>query len=1358
MVFQGGGGNYKWKVESVKCKVALSLFASLLFAAPALAEFTCELSFPQAPSTALVNFPVLVRLAEDAPTGFSYADCPTASCIWFTDAGNNVLPFESDTWNASGESLIWVSVPSLSNVSAITMHWSQNGGEDSPASSEVWKRAGYNAVWHFSGSNAESVTNLVPSATLGTPTYDGNVSYPSPLGKTLWLNGSSALAYAVDTAWTTLGENSSLTISLLARPITASLGTYARMVCCQTAWDVKHGYTFAVHNPVSKITLGSSDSSELQLASGTGGWTGWPASDWVHWAARYDNTAGAIFKDGQTATSGTIKPLITPQGLLYLGANGNGTERFWVGGLDEIRIRAAASSAAWVAAEYATITNSSYATFGAVQEKADADGGLVFGALSVDSVSITNATLSSRLKGIGDGANSADVWLVVTGLGKTLAYPLESVSGATLLFASVDGLQSGTEWTAYLTATNNASPAVGAMSETVVFSTPSDEGVRSYGLYQAVTSSSTVPKNAAAGWDIAESSLGTLTLGPIALRTAMTSGSNHNWYSTDGATCFSWGNNIGYGYAGYMYMEGGKDYYFAGAIDDAGYVWVNNGAADWNASPSGSQLGGYCRWNAAGPFAIATSGYYPIVFSAWNGTGDAGAEFNTTVLQHQAALRYAAVISGDSAPAMNSDSWIAAVDPGNGSLFVPDAPMRGVSVLSATRDGMLVSVRIALDEANAGESSVLRYAYGATYGGSNPADWEGGSLVDNALVSDAATNDYIVAIAADTRYIRFYTQSGNSINWSGMVSLDWTDEGSSGGAFLFLGVPEAKSVGPESAVLATDLSAPGADASAAQVWFVVTGDGETLILPAGTVTSQTNLTVSVQNLLPSTEYTFYCTATNNAATPVGIDSSSATFTTSSAASEWNTPLAQFSQDGKTLTASIPVTSLGLGTTTLYLMTGFAWDAENTISASQVVSSPGVQTLSATLSDVPWGKDVNYSLMLVNGTAEKATTNWPWASGEAFYNKWFKLTDNSKYTWVGGTEGDWNDVANWERTTVGSLAPTDHAGCPVFGSTAIFATAEGDGPVTVTIPAMQGSSYDNEYGWIVSSLDMSGMHEPLVFTSEDKTAADCRFKVLALKAEQNYNRLVFDSCNFYTVNDLFQHTGAASADENGENFTVTFTNGSIGNSIGRLNVGQRPGSRIVVEGGTALSTSSELWSGSTGKPNTVFEVNDSTVTFGNKVEFDSYNQYFGSVMRLSGAGAKVTAAYFHTKYAASTNVVEFLIPSGGYNAVPMLSTSKANMFPNVLTGASLTLRVSKSSPGLSSIPRHGIQLVQSAGGMNVEKLIFEDVKPSVNGFFFKDADGNEYADAAAISAAGKTAADIKQIWYRGSSRPLCIIVR
>ena len=75
-----------------------------------------------------------------------------------------------------------------------------------------------------------------------------------------------------------------------------------------------------------------------------------------------------------------------------------------------------------------------------------------------------------------------------------------------------------------------------------------------------------------------------------------------------------------------------------------------------------------------------------------------------------------------------------------------------------------------------------------------------------------------------------------------------------------------------------------------------------------------------------------------------------------------------------------------------------------------------------------------------------------------------------------------------------------------------------------------------------------------------------------------------------------------------------------------------------------------------------------------------------------------------------------------------------------------------------MPKAGVQLLYSKGGINAANVRFEDVKASKNGFFFKDADGNEYADAAAIEAAGKTSADITQIWYRGPTRPLTIVVR
>ena len=149
------------KLLSVVVAVASTLFVAL----SARAEFICELSFLQAPSTALANFPVLVRLAENAPTGFHYADCPTASCIWFTDENDDAIPCDVDTWDTTGTSLVWVSVPSLSDATKITMHWDAIGAPaGQPASSQVWSLANYVGVWHMNELLVDGTGTYTPDA------------------------------------------------------------------------------------------------------------------------------------------------------------------------------------------------------------------------------------------------------------------------------------------------------------------------------------------------------------------------------------------------------------------------------------------------------------------------------------------------------------------------------------------------------------------------------------------------------------------------------------------------------------------------------------------------------------------------------------------------------------------------------------------------------------------------------------------------------------------------------------------------------------------------------------------------------------------------------------------------------------------------------------------------------------------------------------------------------------------------------------------------------------------------------------------------------------------------------------------
>ena len=103
-------------IFAMTSKFQLSVVLSIVLALFARAEFTCELSFPSAPTTPLANFPVLVRVSETSLDGFQYTDAPTSSCIWFTDGNDDPIPCEVDTWNTTGESLVWVSVPSLSNA------------------------------------------------------------------------------------------------------------------------------------------------------------------------------------------------------------------------------------------------------------------------------------------------------------------------------------------------------------------------------------------------------------------------------------------------------------------------------------------------------------------------------------------------------------------------------------------------------------------------------------------------------------------------------------------------------------------------------------------------------------------------------------------------------------------------------------------------------------------------------------------------------------------------------------------------------------------------------------------------------------------------------------------------------------------------------------------------------------------------------------------------------------------------------------------------------------------------------------------------------------------------------------------
>ena len=94
------------------------------------------------------GLPALVRLSESAIDGFDYDDFSLANGgdMMFVDEDGNPLPHEVDTWDESGESLVWVKLPSTAEGTTITMYYG-NGAVSSAEPEDVWSN--YVGVWHL---------------------------------------------------------------------------------------------------------------------------------------------------------------------------------------------------------------------------------------------------------------------------------------------------------------------------------------------------------------------------------------------------------------------------------------------------------------------------------------------------------------------------------------------------------------------------------------------------------------------------------------------------------------------------------------------------------------------------------------------------------------------------------------------------------------------------------------------------------------------------------------------------------------------------------------------------------------------------------------------------------------------------------------------------------------------------------------------------------------------------------------------------------------------------------------------------------------------------------------------------------
>ena len=328
-------------------------------------------------SEALSDFPVLVKISEGSPNGFSYADCIKANGadMRFADADGALLASEVDTWNPNGVSLIWVKVPTLTASTKITAYY---GWDSAPAvaSSNVWAN-GYVGVWHMK----ESALPLTESSGISTPiSYKQDkvvLGYTSGAigtavdcsGATSWfdvlradddddLDGFTAFTLEI---WTKQDEwSSSVNYPLIEKRPTRGLGEGKSYYWYEN--KDKGGGAGALVFTGSEGTQRNANNNTALPESGV----------WTHQA--FVRTAGtnkeyASYVGGTktwNTTSASDDPVTSSSSPLTIGGSGN-APRF-LGQVDEARISRVARSADWIKATNDTVTKAGFATYSEVRE------------------------------------------------------------------------------------------------------------------------------------------------------------------------------------------------------------------------------------------------------------------------------------------------------------------------------------------------------------------------------------------------------------------------------------------------------------------------------------------------------------------------------------------------------------------------------------------------------------------------------------------------------------------------------------------------------------------------------------------------------------------------------------------------------------------------------------------------------------------------------------------------------------------------------------------------------------------------------------------------------------------------------
>ena len=309
-------------------------------------------------STAITTgIPALVRLDKSTIVGFHYDDftLTNGGDMMFVDENGEALPHEVDTWDTSGESLVWVKLPSTAANTKLTMYY--GNGTVSPAEAmDVW--GDYVGVWHLNEANGnarDSTGHGLVAVPTGADAAD-SIGVAAKIGNGRQMATAKGKKSYLSVANSDLLDcGDSLTFSGWFKA-SATFANYSmRYVSRKNAYTDANGWEVEARygtDAVSATTVSARGASQGDFTATVPD----VRNNWIHLVLVFNGKTLTYYVNGIQKASHTITAACSDNDLaLVFGNSPTGNESNWCGWMDELRLSDDPMSPEYAGAQYAAM-------------------------------------------------------------------------------------------------------------------------------------------------------------------------------------------------------------------------------------------------------------------------------------------------------------------------------------------------------------------------------------------------------------------------------------------------------------------------------------------------------------------------------------------------------------------------------------------------------------------------------------------------------------------------------------------------------------------------------------------------------------------------------------------------------------------------------------------------------------------------------------------------------------------------------------------------------------------------------------------------------------------------------------------